>query len=363
MKIFSFLFIIFLVVSIVASVTTYAMYGIYDSKKMLYIMPVFGFLPFITLIIGRIYGGGSIEKYLGHFLFYYNYISILCLTIVFIQILSHLMKRNFFKYLNENQLRFSVMMLIVIGLIAIYGRYKFETVKGITYKIKIDKKNNGKKMKIGFISDIHLNNIFDGEKLNFALEKMKNDGAEVILIGGDFVDNNSSLIGSGIKEIIEKYNFKHGIYTVLGNHEYYGGIEKNIEYIKSIGINILRDKTLEIDGITVLGRDDKTNKERKNLKKLLEERDNKNPIIVIDHNPITLSESIENEIDLHLSGHTHNGQLFPMNYLTDYLNLNGNGYKKFKDTHSFVSSGLGTWMIPYRVGSQSQYVVLELQFD
>ena len=102
MKIYSFLFMMLLIASIVAGMTTYVAYGIYGSKKLLYLIPLFGFFPFITSIIGRIYGRGSIERYLGHFLFYYNYIAIFSIAIALIQIFSLLFGKNFFEYIREN---------------------------------------------------------------------------------------------------------------------------------------------------------------------------------------------------------------------------------------------------------------------
>lgn len=360
MKIYSFLFMMLLVASAVAGVTTYVTYGIYGSKKLLYLVPLFGFLPFITSIIGRIYGRGSIERYLGHFLFYYNYIAIFSIGIALIQGFSLLFRKNFFEYIRENIFQFNLTIVLVILITAIYGKYKFEKVTEVNKQIKISGKSGRENLNIGFISDVHLNRVFDGKKLDYALEKMKNSGADLVIIGGDLIDNDSSIIAPGIKEIIEKYNFTHGIHTILGNHEYYGGIEKNMDYIKGIGINILRDDILKIGNVSIIGRDDRMNRARKSLKDFMEEISLENTVIVVDHNPITLPESIENSVDLHLSGHTHNGQLFPMNLVVDFINLNGNGYKKFNDTHSYVSSGLGTWMIPYRVGSQSQYVMLEI---
>ena len=84
--------------------------------------------------------------------------------------------------------------------------------------------------------------------------------------------------------------------------------------------------------------------------------------IVVDHNPHSIKESEENKIDLQLSGHTHNGQLFPFNYLVNKLYANSKGHKKFGSTHTFVSTGLGTWMIPYRIASKSELIILKLKF-
>lgn len=86
------------------------------------------------------------------------------------------------------------------------------------------------------------------------------------------------------------------------------------------------------------------------------------PVIVVDHQPMNLEESQEENIDLHLSGHTHNGQVFPGNLLAKRFFEVSYGYKKKENTHIYVSSGLGLWGPPYRIGTQSELVVIHFQY-
>lgn len=362
MRIFYFLFTMFLISSLVTAATTYVTYSIYRSKKIFYLGPLFGYFPYVGAILARGLKKREMEGVVGHFLFYYNYIALFSMGLIMIQIISLILKKNFFDSIRKKREIFSVVIVSMVGILALYGKNNFDRVKEERITVQLREKQEGKSLKIGFISDTHLNRIFDGKKLEQALDQLKKQGAEVVLMGGDFVDNDSSLVAPGIDKIIEKHKFPRGIYTVLGNHEYYGGIEKNIKYIEGVGVKVLRDEILQVDGLNIVGRDDRTNGARKALAEILSQVKNEFPVIVIDHNPISLQESVENKIDFQLSGHTHNGQLIPMNYLVDYLNLNGYGYKKIEKTQSFVSSGLGTWMIPYRIGSQSQYVIIDLLY-
>ncbi|MGL5965461.1 MAG: hypothetical protein ACRCZ2_13855 [Fusobacteriaceae bacterium] len=89
--------------------------------------------------------------------------------------------------------------------------------------------------------------------------------------------------------------------------------------------------------------------------------DSKKPIIIIDHNPKSLDELKNEKVDLYLSGHTHKGQLFPFNLIVNYMYKNSGGYKTINNVETFVSSGLGTWMIPYRIGSQSEILIFNLK--
>lgn len=250
-------------------------------------------------------------------------------------------------------------MIFSLGILSILGYKNFKNIVVENYETPREIIKNEKSLKFAFISDVHLNGKFDGSKLKAAFEKMKNENVELVLIGGDFLDNSYKSVTDDIKSIIDKTNFKHGIYLVLGNHEYYGGIDGNIEYIKSLGINILRDEIVEIEGITIVGRDDRHNKKRKSLDELLKNIDKNTSVIVVDHNPQSLKELGNEKVDLYLSGHTHKGQIFPFNLVVDYMYENSGGYKKIGDTHTYVSSGLGTWMIPYRIGSSSQIMIFK----
>jgi len=85
--------------------------------------------------------------------------------------------------------------------------------------------------------------------------------------------------------------------------------------------------------------------------------------IVLDHQPHSFAESKENDIDLHLSGHTHNGQIFPFNLIVSKIYELGYGYKKSGNTHYFVSSGLGLWGAPIRIGTRSEIVSIVLKVN
>jgi predicted MPP superfamily phosphohydrolase len=75
-----------------------------------------------------------------------------------------------------------------------------------------------------------------------------------------------------------------------------------------------------------------------------------------------LEEAVENGIDLQFSGHTHHGQLWPLNLLVNRIFELGYGYKQIGNTHLYVSSGLGLWGPPFRVGTQSEWVIFNIRF-
>ncbi|HJA87137.1 MAG TPA: metallophosphoesterase, partial [Candidatus Parabacteroides intestinavium] len=78
--------------------------------------------------------------------------------------------------------------------------------------------------------------------------------------------------------------------------------------------------------------------------------------------PYQLGDAVQAGVDLQFSGHTHHGQVWPLNWLTDYLFEVSHGYKQIGSTHVYVSSGLSLWGPPFRIGTQSELIIFELDF-
>ena len=116
-----------------------------------------------------------------------------------------------------------------------------------------------------------------------------------------------------------------------------------------------------------IARDDKdknkfTDEKRKSLSSILSNKDKNLPIIMMDHQPFNLEQAQQNGIDLQLSGHTHNGQLWPANYIVDKIYEVAWGYKLINKTHYYVSCGVGGWGPPVRTGSRPEIVNIKLRF-
>jgi predicted MPP superfamily phosphohydrolase len=111
----------------------------------------------------------------------------------------------------------------------------------------------------------------------------------------------------------------------------------------------------------IIGRDDKTNMKRKSLDAILDSLPDGLPKIVLDHQPGSFEESARHGVDLHISGHTHNGQVFPFNKIVSRIYELGYGFKKSGNTHLKVSSGLGLWGAPIRLGTQSEILKIRLR--
>jgi predicted MPP superfamily phosphohydrolase len=205
------------------------------------------------------------------------------------------------------------------------------------------------------------------KKLSGILESLHPD---VVFLLGDIVDGELGpvLRGDLLKYFTEPKS-KDGLYAITGNHEFIGGAKRTIPYIESKGIRVLKDEVVILPGgIQLIGRLDRDSfgfyaRERQSLEELTKNIDHSKPVILLDHQPFHLEETMKYGIDLQLSGHTHNGQLWPLNYLTRKIFELSYGYKKIGNTQIIVSSGFGLWGPRIRSGSRSEILLINIVFE
>ncbi|MBN1571335.1 MAG: metallophosphoesterase [Acidobacteria bacterium] len=227
-----------------------------------------------------------------------------------------------------------------------------------------------KSLKIAMASDIHLGTIVGRSRFDHIVEKINSLDADLVLLPGDIVDEDlRPVIKQNLGESLRNIKARLGVYAATGNHEHIGGVEKACAYLTDHNIVVLRDESIKIGGsFYLVGREDRAvgrfdGYQRKSLPELLEDIDKKYPIILMDHQPFGLSEAAAEGVDLQLSGHTHYGQLWPVNYIVRRVYEVAWGYKKIGNTHFYVSNGVGTWGPPVRVGNRPEIVLLHLTFQ
>lgn len=232
-------------------------------------------------------------------------------------------------------------------------------------------------LRICFISDIHVGSIGTTNTLKKISNLIELLHPDLVILGGDILDLR------GLRSYREKFlaamckiTSKYKTYAVVGNHEVYSGLEECINLLKNAGITVLLDEYVKVNGtkddsdsllgkVTIIGRLDSSILGRKSLEKIINssnyDQNQKSYIIVVDHSPESLDESINCGVFLQLSGHTHGGQLFPLNFLTKLLYKETGILHKDNNTYSYISSGAGFWGPPYRVGNIPEVVLVELK--
>ena len=238
------------------------------------------------------------------------------------------------------------------------------------YDIVIDKPAGGlKNLRIAAVSDIHLGSIIRKRSIKKLSAILQKSNADLILLLGDIVDGE---IGPVLRGDLLSYftcpRCKDGLLAITGNHEFIGGASVTIPYIEKYGIRILMDEVVTLEGgIQIVGRIDRdgfrfTGKQRLSLGDLMSNIDKTRPVILLDHQPVKLDEAEQAGVDLQLSGHTHNGQLWPLNYVTRMIYEVSYGYKRKSNSQFIVSSGFGIWGPRIRSGSRSEVMLINITF-
>jgi len=258
-----------------------------------------------------------------------------------------------------------VYSLSAIILIAGYLNARIPVVR--KQVIQLNKTVPGGTQKVVLVSDIHLGMMISNGKLRKLVELVNEQNADLVLLAGDVFDEDlGPVIQNNMGDLLKNLQAKQGVYAILGNHEFFGNANAAEKYLENHNITVLRDSSVTLEnGITIAGREDisgqrMNGKPRKTIENLLAGVDTEKPVFLLDHQPFKLAEVAMQKVDLQVSGHTHNGQMWPFNYITGAVFEISRGYGKIKDTHFYVSSGFGTWGPPIRTNSRAEIIVLEI---
>lgn len=255
--------------------------------------------------------------------------------------------------------------VVAIGIAMIVGNYKFNTPVIVSHTLQSAKPSQGKKLRIVAASDLHLGVSINKSNLQQFVKLINAQKPDIVLLAGDIADHSTEpIIRQNMAEEFRAIQSTYGVFAISGNHEYFGEDYYALEnYLKTAGVTYLRDSAVLVDNsFYVIGRDDKINPSRKKLAEITQGIDKNKTLILMDHQPFGLDEAANNQIDLQVSGHTHNGQFFPGNLIVKNMYEMGHGYHKKGNTHYYVSSGLGIWGPQYRIGTQSEIVTIELEY-
>ena len=226
-----------------------------------------------------------------------------------------------------------------------------------------------KRLNVVLISDLHLGTIKGNRFLERIVEKIIALDPDIVFLAGDVLDEDlKPVLRHNLGETLKSLNAPLGVYAIMGNHEHIGGAEPAYQYLKSHGLTVIRDSVIKVnESFYIVGREDRekqrfSGKARKELPILLAGLDANLPLILLDHQPYYLEKAASLGVDLQLSGHTHHGQMWPINFITSAIFTISRGYGMINGMHAYVSSGVGTWGPPVRIGSRPEIVNLNITF-
>ena len=247
-----------------------------------------------------------------------------------------------------------ISFIVIMSFISLINGRKLN-VNLIDVKIKGLKKE----LSIVHLSDLHIGSIHRKEYLKRVVKETNSLNPDVVVITGDLVDG-STIINKKILSPINK--IKSPVYFIVGNHEIYEGLDRIIPILSSTKMRIIRNGKNKFRDINFIGIDYSDSK-KEIFEKLNKIEIDKNKVnILLYHAPIfKLNELEKMGIGLHLAGHTHNGQIFPLNLFVKILYPYSIGLHNSENSSVFVSPGSGTWGPPMRLGSRNEINLINLK--
>lgn len=293
-------------------------------------------------------------------------ISTLFFIYLFTDILKilHIYPSSWFSGRTSEGLSFAVISLIICAA----GYINAFVPVVMNYKIISDKNYKQDSLTIAAISDLHIGSAsMTPEKLRKSIEKINAMKPDLVFILGDIFDGRGSyntFIDNKYGDILKDLKSNYGTFAITGNHEYYmEETQPAISLLESAGIKVLQDDSVYVREINtyIIGRKDAASdlkgRERMSLRRIMKRpqfHESDSLFIVLDHNPKYINESRKVYADIQLSGHTHNGQLFPLNLIEKFIYETSWGLSKKGYTTLFVTSGLGIWGPAVRTSAVSE---------
>lgn len=231
-------------------------------------------------------------------------------------------------------------------------------------------------LRIALVSDLHLGYNVGAAQVQRVVEKINEAQPDVVVLAGDVFDNEYAAVREPdkIAALLRGIHSRFGVYACWGNHDVSEPAAGGLflcrgrprrggrclrAFFRQAGVRLLEDESVLVgDAFYLVGRQDpqrqkKLGEGRLSPAQLLAGLDMDKPVFVIDHQPRQLEELAAAGADLDLSGHTHNGQLFPGNVLIRLFWENPAGILQVGNMTSCVTQGAGRMGPAMRVGTDS----------
>ncbi|MBQ0058708.1 MAG: metallophosphoesterase, partial [Lachnospiraceae bacterium] len=277
--------------------------------------------------------------------------------------------------------------VVTMAVICIGGHFQAKRLQTTNYEVTINKSCDLDELNLVLVADQHLGYNIGVEMMTQMVEKINTCQPDLVVVAGDIFDNCFENIEEPeiIAEILKGIQSKYGVYAVLGNHdceeEIIAGFTFNYDekkeadedmynFIEQAGFKLLCDQSVMIeDSAYLFVRPDEERPgkyvegERLTPDELMATMDASKPVIVFEHEPKFLDQLSEAGVDLHLAGHTHDGQLFPLNLTSKLVWKNSCGLLEVGDMTSIVTSGVGLYGPYIRVGTTPEVCDIHISFN
>ena len=216
-------------------------------------------------------------------------------------------------------------------------------------------------LKIAVISDSHLGMGVSQARWDRALLQLEKEKPDLVFVLGDVFEYGPDADKYAAR--LAAFKTPLGTYGVFGNHEYYVGYENSKNFYQKAGIKLLENELITLpNGVQIAGlKDIKTTRVTKqDVSNLLANAEDDKPLIVLSHTPSYAEEMANYGTDLMLSGHTHNGQIWPFNYLVKLQFPRVYGLFDVNGMKFYITSGMFYWGIPLRLFAPAELPIIEV---
>lgn len=267
----------------------------------------------------------------------------------------------------------TAVFLSIVSLAA--GWYLDHHVWTTSYVIESQKASQN--LRIVLFADSHIGTTFDSRGFAGLLEQMQQQNPDIVVIAGDFVDDGTKRAEMvAASRALGNLKTNYGVYFAFGNHDkgYYSPALRGFtggELIKELeknNVRVLQDESVLIgDSFYIIGRKDASEMQRggarAEMAELVKGLDKDKMMIVLDHQPNDYDNQTKTGADLVLSGHTHGGQLFPLNKVGEWIGANDKtyGFEQRGNSRFIVTSGLSNWAMKFKTGTKSEFVVIDIR--
>lgn len=302
-------------------------------------------------------------------------------------IAKHTKLRNTKLFSRGGTITVGSIITVVTALVCVWGGINARNIRVTDYSVSVNKKCEGTdKLNIVLVADLHMGYSIGVKHIEKMVDRINEQEPDLVVIAGDIFDNSYDSLDDpeGIRKQFLRINSKYGVYATMGNHD----IEEKIlmgftfswgespklsqqmqDYVENCGIKVLYDESVLVDNkFYIVGRRDRDKPgtddgSRASIGELTKDLDKSKPVFVIAHEPDELQQTADAGADIDLSGHTHDGQLFPLTLVVRNIWENPCGKLEKDNMTSIVTSGVGVYGPFMRVGTRAEICNITVEFN
>jgi predicted MPP superfamily phosphohydrolase len=246
----------------------------------------------------------------------------------------------------------------------IYGIVNARSIRVKRISVKLPNLSTSWRGRVAaLVSDAHLGHVNGSRFMRRIVATLSRLSPDIVFITGDLYDG-SKVDPDEVVAPWKKLSAKFGAYFATGNHEEFSDSTKYLDAIKGSGIGVLENDKITINGMQIVGVNDRDSADPHRFRSILEQvdLDRNRTSILLTHSPRQMEIAEDAGISLQLSGHTHGGQIFPFTWFTTRIFGEFTyGLKRFGELMVYTSSGAGTWGPPMRVGTSPEIVLIRFE--